>query len=93
MVASRGIHGRRSVCPHAPSTIADMLIRIAHHELVDGLCAHYRRSGFDAEAVGGGMVEVTRPDAPTDEQARYEVLLHLRIWQVANPDEETELLQ
>ena len=70
-----------------------MLIRVDDIDLVDDLCAHYRRSGFQVEAVGGGMAEVARRDAPTREQERYEVLLHLRIWQVTHPEVECVLLQ
>ena len=69
-----------------------MLIRIDDTDLVDDLCVHYRRSGFQVEALGGGMVEVEREDAPTREQERYEVLLHLRIWQVTHPDTDCGLL-
>ena len=46
-----------------------MLIRVDDHALVDDLCVHFRRSGFTAERVGGGMVEVERPDA-TSARAR-----------------------
>jgi len=63
-----------------------MLLRIDDHSLVEDLCAHYRRSGFHAESVGGCMVEVARPDAPNADQERREVLMHLRVWQVTNPD-------
>jgi hypothetical protein len=69
-----------------------MLLRIDDHSLVDDLCAHYRRSGFDAESVGGGMIEVARPSAPNEGQARREVLMHLQVWRVANPDATVELL-
>ena len=69
-----------------------MLIRVDDNDLVDDLCAHYRRSGFHVEAVGGGMAEVARRDAPSREQERYEVLLHLRIWQVTHPEMECVLL-
>jgi hypothetical protein len=62
-----------------------MLIQLDNHSLVNDLCAHYTRSGFTAEPVGGGMVEVTRPDAPAEAQQRREVLLHLRVWEVLNP--------
>jgi hypothetical protein len=31
------------------------------------------------------MIEVTRPDASTRDQERQAFLLHLRVWQVANP--------
>jgi hypothetical protein len=69
-----------------------MLIRLDDANLVDDFCDHYRRSGFDAELVGGGRVEVVRPDAPTSEQERYEVLLHLRVWEAVNPEARGELL-
>ena len=69
-----------------------MLIRLDDTSLIDDLCAHYRRSGFQVEPVGGGMVDIGREDAPTPEQARHEVLLHLRVWQAVNPDTQAELL-
>ena len=69
-----------------------MLVRVDDHGLVDDLCLHYRRSGFEAQSVGGGMVEVSRPDAPTPEQERHDVLSHLRVWQIANPEVRAELL-
>jgi hypothetical protein len=69
-----------------------MLIRMEDHALVDDLCAHYRRAGFHAESVGGGMIEVARPDAPDEEQERREILMHLRVWQVTNPDASAEFL-
>ena len=69
-----------------------MLIRLSDNTLVDDLCAHYRRSGFRVEHVGGGMVDVARENAPTPEQERHEVLLHLRVWEAVNPDTRGELL-
>ena len=63
-----------------------MLIRIDNHALVNDLCAHYMRSGFTAEPVGGGMIEITRPNALTEELERRDVVLHLRVWEVTNPD-------
>jgi len=69
-----------------------MLIRMDDHTLVDDLCTHYRRSGFHAESVGGGMIDVARPDAPDEAQERREVLMHLRVWKVTNPDAAVELL-
>jgi hypothetical protein len=69
-----------------------MLIRLYDRALVDDLCAHYRRSGFHAESVGGGMIEVSRDDAPPPEQERYAVAMHLRVWEVINPDARAELL-
>lgn len=55
------------------------------HALVNDLCAHYARSGFTVGSVGGGMIEVERPDAATKDQERRDVLLHLRVWEVLNP--------
>ena len=69
-----------------------MLIRVDDHALVDDLCAHYRRSGFHAERVGGGMIEVTQPDAADPGKERHSVLMHLRVWQVANPDAQADSL-
>jgi hypothetical protein len=63
-----------------------MLIRLSDHALVDDLCDHYRRSGFAAEPVGDCVVEATRTDAPNQDQDRREVLIHLHIWNVLNPD-------
>ena len=69
-----------------------MLIRLDDNSLVDDLCAHYRRSGFRVEPMGGGMVDVARENAPTPEQERHEVLLHLRVWEAVNPNARGELL-
>jgi hypothetical protein len=69
-----------------------MHIRLDDPTLVDDLCAHYRRSGFAAERVDGGRVEVALADAPSREQERLEVLLHLRVWEAVNPDARGELL-
>jgi hypothetical protein len=62
-----------------------MLIRLSDHALVDDLCEHYRRSGFAADPVSHGVVEAIRPDAPSREQGRREVLMHLYVWRVLNP--------
>jgi len=42
-------------------------------------------SGFTAAPVGGGMIQVARPEAPTQVQERREVLMHLRVWEVVSP--------
>jgi len=70
-----------------------MLIRLDDNTLIDDLCAHYRRSGFRVEHVGGGMVDIRREGAPTVEQERHEIVLHLRVWEAVNPDVRGELLQ
>ena len=63
-----------------------MLIRLDDPALVDDLCAHYLRSGFTAEQVGVGLVEVARPEAPNPDQEPREAIMHLRVWQVLHPD-------
>jgi hypothetical protein len=62
-----------------------MLISIDDPQYVDSLCAHFTRSGFRAEPVEGGMVEVALDDAPGRRQERLEIALHLRVWQAMNP--------
>jgi hypothetical protein len=67
-------------------------IRLGDPSFADDLCAHFRRSGFTAEPVGRGMVEVRREDAPSLEQERREIELHLRVWKATNPAAVVELL-
>lgn len=62
-----------------------MLISLDDPEFVNELCTHFTRSGFGAEPVGGGMIEVARDDAPNPGQERLEIVLHLRLWEVMNP--------
>jgi hypothetical protein len=69
-----------------------MLIHLEDHTLVDDLLLHFRRSGFSAESVGGGLIEVSHDDARSADQARRGVLMHLRVWQVTNPSAPTELI-
>jgi hypothetical protein len=64
-----------------------MLITLDNHALVADLCAHFLRSGFTAEPVGGGMIDVHRPDAPDEDQEHREITLHLQVWLIANPNE------
>jgi len=63
-----------------------MLIQLEDTALVVDLCAHYTRSGFTAEPVGGGMVEVGHPGARSAEEERREVLMHLRVWDLIHPE-------
>jgi hypothetical protein len=75
------------------SRIASVLIRLDDRSLIDGLLAHFRRSGFWIQSVGGLMVEVREGgEAVSDAQARDLVLTHLRSWQAANQDAQAELL-
>jgi hypothetical protein len=69
-----------------------MLIRLGDASFVDDLCAHFRRSGFTCERAGGSMVEVSRPDAPSPDQERREVELHLRVWRAANAEATADAL-
>ena len=62
-----------------------MLIRLDDHMLVMDLCAHYRRAGFQAESMGGGMIEVSHEKARSPEQERWDVLTHLRLWRWRTP--------
>lgn len=62
-----------------------MLVHVTDHALVGDLIAHYVRSGFVATGVGGGFVEVVRPDAPDLDQEQREIVLHLKIWEILNP--------
>jgi len=62
-----------------------LLISIEEPEFADDLCAHFERSGFHAQPVDGGMIEVGRDDAPNPRQERLEIALHLRVWEAMNP--------
>jgi hypothetical protein len=70
-----------------------MLIRLSNESLVDEFCGHFRRSGFACDPAGGSMVEVGRPDAPTPEQERREIDLHLRVWRATNPEAGAEVVE
>jgi hypothetical protein len=48
---------------------AAMLLRLSQPDLVEDLCANFRRAGFDAHSAGGSMAEVQRLDAPGEGQA------------------------
>jgi hypothetical protein len=69
-----------------------MLIRLSDASLADDLCAHFRRSGFSCDSAGGSMIDVSRPDAPSVEQERRELELHLRVWKATHPEAMAELL-
>lgn len=69
-----------------------MLIRIDNHALVNDLCAYFRRSGFSARSVGGGMVEIARADAAGGERERLEIIVQLRVREVCNPPVTTTVI-
>jgi hypothetical protein len=72
---------------------AAVLIRVENHALVDDLCAHFVRSNFEAATVGGGMIEVTKPDTSDAVRANREVLMHLEVWRVGNPGAIVEVVE
>jgi hypothetical protein len=69
-----------------------MLIRLSEPDLVEELCANFRRAGFVAYSAGGGMAEVRRLDAPALEQEKREVEIHLRVWRATHPEAVTEIV-
>jgi hypothetical protein len=69
-----------------------MLIRVDQAAFVDDLCAHFRRSGFIADPAGRRTVHVEKPDARSYQRAETEILSHLKVWQLRNPDGVVELL-
>jgi hypothetical protein len=70
-----------------------LILNVENPEFVDDLCAHYRRSSFTAEHVGGGMIEVGVPDpVAVAREERREIVVHLRIWQIMNPEAMVEPL-
>ena len=69
-----------------------MVIRIDDHALVDDLCVHFRRSAFEVEDVGGGMIEVRQPSARSDLHERGAIRNHLALWSVLHPGSEAHEL-
>jgi hypothetical protein len=68
-----------------PPLAANMLIRLDDRALIDDLCAHFRRSVFQAEPEGSAAVRVHQVNAVSTSEERQQILLHLRVWQVINP--------
>jgi hypothetical protein len=62
-----------------------LTIAVDDTSVLDGLCFHYRRSGFTALRLPCGGVRVSRPDAPSAEQSWREAALHLVVWRAMNP--------
>ena len=81
-----GLTWRRVSPFFCASDPAAMLIHIHDTTKVDDLCAHYRRSGFRAASLGGGVVEIFGAAARSRDHERQAVLMHLRVWQLVNPD-------
>ncbi len=68
-----------------------MRLRTGDPTLLDDLRAHFERSGFAVESTGDADLDVRRSDAPSAEQERREVELHLKIWRVMHPGTRAEL--
>jgi hypothetical protein len=60
-------------------------LRVTDPEILENVVAHFERSGFVVRRVGDVILEVVRPDAPTPEQERREVEIHLGVWRVMHP--------
>ena len=87
------LHPERGKQERADNSLtAAMLIRVSDSSLVDDLCAHFRRAGFRADLAGERVIQVARSDAPTPEQERREIDIHLQVWQVTHPAATVELL-
>jgi hypothetical protein len=68
-----------------------MRVTISDPTLLADLHGHFQRAGFAAEPSGERSLEVRRPDAPDDEQARREIEVHLRVWRARHPGAEAEV--
>jgi len=93
MAGIRGIAASSAGVDQGRELLRPMLIRLSNESFVDGLCAHFRRSGFLCDPAGGSMVDVSRPDAPTPQQERREIELHLRVWRATNPEATAEVVE
>jgi hypothetical protein len=74
-----------------------MKIRVEDPSLLDELVHHLRRSGCiatpDVEANGNGLtVDVRVPAALDAEQARMEVAIYLKVFEVTHPGQAADLL-
>jgi hypothetical protein len=68
-----------------------MRLRIDDPELLDELLDHFGRAGFTVQRAGEDTIEIGRPDAPSADQARREVEVHLRLWRALHPGASIEL--
>jgi hypothetical protein len=68
------------------SELRPLRIRIPDPSLREELCGHYARSGFGVRPVDEHEIEVDRPDAPDEQQARREIGTHLLVWELLHPE-------
>jgi hypothetical protein len=71
--------------PLRPVRPCGLEIRPHDPSLLPELAQHFERSGFRVEPFEE-LIEVERPDAPNDNQAKREIQQHLRVWLLMNPD-------
>jgi hypothetical protein len=67
-----------------------MRIRLRKIILVPNLVEDFERAGFVVELIEVDTIDVSRPAAPDDEQARREIELHLQVWRAGHPGAEVE---
>jgi hypothetical protein len=63
-----------------------MQLRSSDPAYVPDLRQHFERSGFPANRVSEDTIEVWRPDAPSPDQERREIELHLAVWHAMHPE-------
>jgi hypothetical protein len=63
-----------------------VILRFEYHILADDLCDHYRRSGFYADRVAAGLVQVGRTDLADPVEESREAELLLREWGELHPE-------
>jgi hypothetical protein len=68
-----------------------MRLRMNDPEMLVDALDHFSRAGFAVRRVANNALEVTRPDAPSGEQERREIELHLRVWRAMHPGRRIEL--
>ena len=71
---------------------AAMFIQVSESAFLADLCAHFFRAGFTVAESDGMMIHVTREDAPSSDQERREVELHLAVWRAQNPAVAVQLI-
>jgi hypothetical protein len=69
-------------------------IRVTHSEILVDVVAHFERAGFVVR-VGGeeSILDVRGAYAPSPEQERREIEMHLRVWRAMHPDRGVEVLE
>jgi hypothetical protein len=63
-----------------------MRIRLSDAALVPELRQHFELSGFVTNRFDEDTIEAWRPDAPSEQQNRREVELHLIVWRTMHPE-------